>query len=47
MNAVMTADKKKTNSARIEVLHNTEIIIDTYLQILQNTNRRWVVKFVG
>ena len=29
------------NSSRIEVLHNTEVIINTYLHILQNANRRW------
>ena len=31
MNAFMTADTKKTNVERIEVLHDTEIIINTYL----------------
>lgn len=29
------------NYSRIEVLHNTEVIIDTYLHILQNADRRW------
>src|SRR5437660_812485 len=29
------------NSSRIEVLHNTEVIINTYLHILHNANRRW------
>src|SRR6266487_2336246 len=29
------------NSERIEVLHDTEIIINTYLNILNNANRRW------
>ena len=37
----MTADIKKPNAGRIEVLYDTEIIIDTYLQILHNANRRW------
>src|SRR5215467_2524296 len=41
MNAFMTADTKKTNVKRIEVLHDTEIIISTYLHILHNANRRW------
>src|SRR6266571_1329767 len=30
-----------TNSERIEVLHDTKIIINTYLNILNNANRRW------
>ena len=29
------------NSETIEVLHDTEIIINTYLNILNNANRRW------
>src|SRR6266516_2013552 len=29
------------NSSRIDVLHNTEVIINTYLHILHNANRRW------
>ena len=29
------------NSSRIEVLHDTEVIINTYLHILHNANRRW------
>ncbi|MGC2572771.1 MAG: hypothetical protein WA364_14765, partial [Candidatus Nitrosopolaris sp.] len=41
MNAFMTADTKKTNVERIEVLHDTEIIINTYLHILHKANRRW------
>jgi two-component system, OmpR family, sensor histidine kinase VicK len=41
MSGLMTADKKKSKFGRIEVLHNTEIIIDTYLQILHKANRRW------
>jgi hypothetical protein len=41
MNALMTADTKKTNVERIEVLHDTEIIINTYLHILHKANRRW------
>ncbi|MFY9869874.1 MAG: hypothetical protein WAK17_09175, partial [Candidatus Nitrosopolaris sp.] len=40
-NALMTADTKKTNVERIEVLHDTEIIINTYLHILHKANRRW------
>jgi two-component system sensor histidine kinase VicK len=34
-------DINKTNAGRIEVLHDTEIIINTYLHILQNANSRW------
>ena len=30
-----------TNSERIEVLHDTEIIINTYLNILNNAGNRW------
>jgi two-component system, OmpR family, sensor histidine kinase VicK len=41
MNAPMTANIKKTDAGRIEVLHDTEIIIDTYLHILHKANRRW------
>jgi signal transduction histidine kinase len=41
MNAFMTADTKKTNVERTEVLHDTEIIINTYLHILHKANRRW------
>ena len=41
MNAHRTGDIKKTNAGRIEVLHDTEIIINTYLQILHKANRRW------
>jgi two-component system sensor histidine kinase VicK len=37
----LLADTNKTNAGRIEVLHGTEIIINTYLDILQNTNSRW------
>jgi signal transduction histidine kinase len=37
----MTANIKKTDAGRIEVLHDTEIIIDTYLHILHKVNRRW------
>ena len=37
----MTSDINKTNAERIEVLHGTEIIIDTYLHILHNANMRW------
>ena len=29
------------NTERIEVLHDTKIIINTYLNILNNANRRW------
>jgi hypothetical protein len=41
MNAFMTADTKRTNVERIEVLHDTEFIISTYLHILHKPNRRW------
>src|SRR5215470_12365827 len=41
MNPSMTANIKKTDAERIEVLHDTEIIIDTYLHILHKANRRW------
>ncbi|HYA85135.1 MAG TPA: hypothetical protein VEH06_17060, partial [Candidatus Bathyarchaeia archaeon] len=37
----MTANIKKTDAERIEVLHDTETIIDTYLHILHKANRRW------
>jgi hypothetical protein len=37
----MTAYIKKTNAGRIEVLHDTGIIINTYLHILHNANSRW------
>ncbi|MGA9149255.1 MAG: hypothetical protein WBZ36_01650, partial [Candidatus Nitrosopolaris sp.] len=37
----MTANIKKTDAGRIEVLHDTEIIIDIYLHILHKANRRW------
>jgi two-component system, OmpR family, sensor histidine kinase VicK len=40
-NAPMAADIKKPNAGRIEVLDDTEIIIDTYMQILHKANRRW------
>ena len=36
-----TANMTNTNSERIEVLHDTKIIINTYLNILNNANRRW------
>ena len=29
------------NHSRIEVIHDTEVIIGTYLHILQNADRRW------
>ena len=29
------------NYSRIEVIHDTEVIIGTYLHILQNADRRW------
>jgi hypothetical protein len=41
MNALMTGDTKKTNVERTVVLHDTEIIINTYLHILHKANRRW------
>jgi signal transduction histidine kinase len=41
MNAFMTADTKKTNVERIEILHDTEFIISTYMHILHKANRRW------
>ncbi|MGB8938358.1 MAG: hypothetical protein WCC17_24970 [Candidatus Nitrosopolaris sp.] len=37
----MTAYIKKTNAGRIEVLHDTGIIINTCLHILHNANSRW------
>ena len=36
-----TANMTNANSERIEVLHDTEIIINTYLNILNKANRRW------
>src|SRR5215469_16582485 len=41
MNAFTTTDTKKTNVERIEVLHDTEIIINSYMHILHKANRRW------
>jgi hypothetical protein len=41
MNEFMTADTKKTNLERIDVLHDTKIIINTYLHIVHKANRRW------
>ena len=41
MNAPMTTNIKKLNVGMIEVLPDTEIIIDTYLRILYNANGRW------
>src|SRR5215831_6477334 len=38
---IMIANINKTNARRIEVLHDTETIINTYLHILQNANSRW------
>jgi two-component system sensor histidine kinase VicK len=37
----MIADINKTNARRIELLHDTERIINTYLHILHNANNRW------
>jgi two-component system, OmpR family, sensor histidine kinase VicK len=37
----MIADINKTNARRIELLHDTETIINTYLHILHNANNRW------
>jgi hypothetical protein len=37
----LMSDIKKTNTGRIEVLHDTEIIINSYLHILHNANNRW------
>jgi len=37
----MTSDIKKTNAERLEVLRSTEIIINTFLHILQNANTEW------
>ncbi|MGA9148958.1 MAG: hypothetical protein WBZ36_00160, partial [Candidatus Nitrosopolaris sp.] len=37
----MIANINKTNARRIELLHDTETIIKTYLHILHNTNSRW------
>jgi two-component system, OmpR family, sensor histidine kinase VicK len=41
MSGLMTTDAIKTDVGRIEVLHNTEIIINTYLRILHKANTRW------
>ncbi len=38
---LMIANINKTNARRIELLHDTETIIKTYLHILHNTNSRW------
>src|SRR5215472_15438319 len=37
----MTSNINNSNAGMIEVLDDTEIIIDTYLRILHNTNGRW------
>jgi hypothetical protein len=37
----MTSNLNNSNAGMIEVLDDTEIIIDTYLRILHNTNGRW------
>jgi two-component system sensor histidine kinase VicK len=37
----MTANINETKARRIELLHNTETIINTYLHILHNANSRW------
>jgi two-component system, OmpR family, sensor histidine kinase VicK len=37
----MIANINKTNARRIELLHDTETIINTYLHILHNANSRW------
>ncbi|MFY9868357.1 MAG: hypothetical protein WAK17_01435, partial [Candidatus Nitrosopolaris sp.] len=37
----MIANINKANARRIELLHDTETIIKTYLHILHNTNSRW------
>jgi hypothetical protein len=37
----MTADINKINAGRIEVLHDTKIIINTYVHVLHNAKRRW------
>src|SRR5215813_4399371 len=37
----MTSNINKSNAGMIEVLDDTEIIIDTYLRILHNANGRW------
>src|SRR5215469_15946228 len=41
MNAPMTANIKKTDAGMLEVLNDTETIIDTYLHILHKANGRW------
>ena len=38
---LMTAQIKRTSAGSTEVLHDTEIIIETYLHILHDANRRW------
>jgi two-component system sensor histidine kinase VicK len=38
---LMIANINKANARRIELLHDTETIIKTYLHILHNTNSRW------
>src|SRR5215469_2672605 len=38
---IMIANVNKTNARRIELLHDTETIINTYLHILHNANSRW------
>ncbi len=37
----MTANINETKARRIELLHDTETIINTYLHILHNANSRW------
>src|SRR5215472_17391680 len=37
----MIANVNKTNARRIELLHDTETIINIYLHILHNANSRW------
>ena len=32
---------KKANAGRLEVLYDTQTIINTYLHILHNANSRW------
>src|SRR5215469_4626358 len=38
---IMIANVNKTNAGSLDVLHDTETIINTYLHILHNANSRW------
>ena len=41
MSGLMATDAIKTDVGTIEVLHDSDIIINTYLRILRKANRRW------